>query len=238
MSFNIDLPNISAHTESGKIEQIRSYLFQLADQLKWALNSLESGSAKVLQTGSKTEEKSVTEEEAQATFNSIKSLIIRSADIVNVYSEEINKKLEGSYVANSDFGTYLELTEQLINTNSKGITSLFNTVQEIIPEIDNLESSLIDVESHIRAGILYDDGKGVPIYGIEVGQENTIDGKKVFNKYARYTSDRLSFYDKNDTEIAYISDYKLYITNAHITGTLTLGRFEIDTSDGVVIKWV
>ena len=238
MSFDIKLPNISATTDRGQLEQIRSYLYQLAEQLKWALNSIEVGGSNVLQQSQRSNGNKPSEAEAQATFNSIKSLIIRSSDIVNAYSEEIKKRLEGEYVAVSDFGTYVESTVQTITADSKNVESLFESMQKIISDIDNLEHSLIEVNARIRSGILETDDAGVHIYGIEVGQITDIDGVEVFNKYARFTSDRLSFYDKNDTEIAYISDYKLYITNAHITGTLTLGRFVIDTSDGLVIKWV
>ena len=238
MSFDIRFPNITAQTDSGKIEQIKSYLFQLADQLKWALNSIDSSDAKVLQQGSKANAVAVSEEEAQTTFNSVKSLIIKSADIVNAYYEKINEKLSGKYVAQSDLGTYTEQTTQEINKTSTYTEELYKNIQKIISNIDSLEHSLIEVNAHVRSGLLYKDGNGVPIYGLEIGQKNDIDGVEVFNKYARFISDKLSFYDKNDTEIAYISDYKLYITNAHITGTLTLGRFEFDTSDGLACKWV
>ena len=238
MSFDIKLPNISAATDRGQLEQIRSYLYQLAEQLKWALNSIEVGGTNVLQQNQKSNGNKPSDAEAQATFNSIKSLIIRSSDIVDVYTEEIKKRLEGEYVAMSDFGTYVESTVQTITEDSKSVESLFESLQKIISDIDNLEHSLIDVNAHIKSGLLYYDDAGVPIYGLEVGQITEIDGVETFNKYARFTSDRLSFYDKNDTEIAYISDYKLYITHAHITGTLTLGRFVIDASDGLVIKWV
>lgn len=238
MSIDIKLPNISATTESGKIEQIRSYLFQLADQLKWALNSLEGGGTAVLQTSNKSGGKEITEKEAQDTFNSIKSLIIRSADIVNAYMEETKERLLGNYVAQSDFGRYEEQTSQDITNNSKGIERAFNNIQKITSDLDGITTKLIEVNAHTRAGLLYYDGGGIPIYGFEVGQKNEIDGVEVFNKYARFTSDRLSFYDKNDTEVAYISDYKLYITNAQITGTLTLGRYELDTSNGIAFKWV
>ena len=238
MSFDIMLPNISAASDRGKIEQIHSYLYQFAEQLKWALNSIESGGGKGLQSGNKSSVKAVSEEEAQATFSSVKSLIIKSADIVNSYYDEINKRLVGQYVAQSDFGKFTEQTEQAITTNSKGTEALFSSVQHIITDIENLEHSLIEVNANIRVGLLYYDENSVPVHGVEVGQVNEIDGVEVFNKYARFTSDRLSFYDKNDTEVAYISDYKLYITNAEITGTLTLGRFVVDTSDGLVIKWV
>ena len=238
MSYDINVPKITAPTEAGKIEQIRSYLFQLAEQLKWALNSIESGGTKVLQKGNQSETKQVSDEEAQATFNSVKALIIKSADIVEAYYEEINQKFAGEYVAQSDFGTYVEETEQSIATNSTGIESLFASLQEIITEMTEVRRMLPKVNAHIRSGLLFYDDAGVPIYGLEIGQKNTIDGEEVFNKYARFTSDRLSFYDQNDTEVAYISDYKLYITNAQITGTLTLGRYELDTSNGLAFKWV
>lgn len=238
MSFDIMLPNISATTDRGKLEQIHSYLYQLAEQLKWALNSIEGGETKVIQQSSQSKSKDITDTEAEATFNSIKSLIIKSADIVNAYYEEVNEKFRGEYVAQSAFGTYSEHTEQSITTNSKEIDRAFTNIQKIASDVEGLAYSLIEVNANIRQGLLdYDDG-GIPIYGLEVGQRNTIDGVEVFNKYARFTSDRLSFYDKNDIEVAYISDYKLHITHAQITGTLTLGRFQVSTTDGLVIKWV
>ena len=238
MSFDIKLPNISATTDRDRILQIHSYLYQLVEQLNWALNSIETSGTNVIQQTGKTKAVEVSEDDAQANFNSVKSLIIKSADIVNTYYEEINKRLVGQYVAQSEFGTYVETTNQSITNNSQGVERMFNSIQEIITDIEGLENKLIEANAHIRSGRLYYDEKGAPVYGFEVGQINHIDGVEVFNKYARFTSDRLSFYDKNDTEVAYISDYKLYITNAHIAGTLTLGRFVCDTSDGLVIKWV
>lgn len=240
MGFDIIYPKISAATNEGKLEQIKSYLYQLADQLKFALSSIDN-ETHVLQQGgkdSKSGSSQVNKNDSEATFNSIKALIISSADVVNAYYEVINEKLSGSYVAKSDFGTYSEETEKNIESTSKATTELYKSIQKITSDIENLEHKLIDVNAHIRSGLLFYNADGVPIYGLEVGQKNTIDGVEVFNKYARFTSDRLSFYDQNDTEVAYISDYKLYITNAQITGTLTLGRYEINTSDGLAIKWV
>ena len=81
---------------------------------------------------------------------------------------------------------------------------------------------------------------GAPVYGLEIGQRTEIDGVETFNKYARFTSEKLSFYDSNDNEVAYISDKKLYITHVEITGSLSLGGFVqnvlVDLS--VVEKWV
>lgn len=45
MSINIRFPNITAKTEAGQIEQIKSYLYQLVQQLNWVLATLESGTS-------------------------------------------------------------------------------------------------------------------------------------------------------------------------------------------------
>ena len=73
---------------------------------------------------------------------------------------------------------------------------------------------------------------------MEVGQSNEVNGENVFDKFSRFTADRLSFYDRNDVEVAYVGDYKLYITNAEITGNLKLGGYLIDTTDGLAFKWI
>lgn len=105
MSFVLKLPNITAPSASGKIEQIRGYLYQLTEQLEWALNSIESS-------------KDISKSEAQATFNSIKSLIINSAEIVEAYSEKISKTLSGKYTyANKDFNELKHNTGYYIDSS-------------------------------------------------------------------------------------------------------------------------
>lgn len=243
MGFNITIPNISSTTDRGKLEQIRSYLYQLAEQLNWALNTLESNSGVVRQSNqssSKGAKGTEAEAESQASFNDVKSLIISSAEIINAYYDKINKKLSGMYVAQSDFGTYVEHTSQEITKTSTEVDNIFTSLQEIIGSVDILEHNLIEVNARIRSGLLDYDANGVPIYGLEIGQKNEIDGEEVFNKYARFTSDRLSFYDQNDAEVAYISDYKLYITHVQIRGSLQEGGYKdfVDSAGGIVTKWV
>ena len=101
-------------------------------------------------------------------------------------------------------------------------------------------NNLIEVNAHIRSGLLYTDDGGVPIYGVEVGQKNIIDGVEVFRKYARFTSDRLSFYDQNDKEVAYISDRKLYISDVEVISSIKRGGLKefILPSGDTVEKWV
>ena len=142
-------------------------------------------------------------------------------------------------MAQSDFGTYTEQATQTIQENSKAIDSFFENLQEIITQ-NALEHSKIDVSANIRSGQLDTDDNGVPVYGVEVGQRTKLDGVDVFDKFARFTSDRLSFFDQNDNEVAYISDRKLYITHVEVRESFKMGGF-VDTklSDGsIVTKWV
>jgi len=236
--MDLRLPNINATTEAGQLQQIRSYLYQFAEQLQWALNTIETGgslsggivtqSSGAISTGGQTE--------TEKNFNQIKSLIIKSADIVNAYYEQINARLKGQYVAQSDFGTFSEETLLALGASSTGISQLYENLQTISDTVDGLYDAQIETSAYIKSGLLYYADSGAPVYGLEIGQTHSIDGMDTFDKFARFTSDRLSFYDRNDTEVAYISDYKLFITNAEVTGSLTLGVYKIDTSNGLAFK--
>ena len=430
MAVDIRLPHITGLTEKEQLKQINTYLFQLAEQLQWALNNADTSSHTVI---IKEQPISVTpssagangrmvQDDALTTFAALKPLIIKSAEIVEAYYEEINKRLEGLYVAQSDFGTFVQQTSQAIEQTSTSTTQRFENMQVIITGLDgnlgslegdllnisteisytqrdienlnsnieeidsnvvslsgnvstldtslkvvegtvntldttlkavegnvtNLDSNLksvegnvtnldnnlktvegavggldtnlkavetdlndtkvgigsslesiseevgvidkdlqgvkagvekdigdltdevgkvdtkledaksalnsdlgklkdsldalnsliVEVNARIKSGLLYYDDNGIPVYGLEVGQMNTVNGVEVFNKFARFTAGRLSFYDNNGTEVAYISDYKIYITHAEVTGTLKLGGYLVDTSNGVTFKWV
>lgn len=240
MNLLIQTPNITATTAQGQAEQIRRYLYQLTEQLNVALSNIATEQAAVTARVEAPKSAAEAEQEAQTTFNEIKALIIKSADIVNAYYEKINAKLAGEYVAQSDFGTFVERTEQDIQANSTAIEQFYTNLQSIITDIESVEHSLIEVNAHIKTGLLYYDESGTPVYGLEIGQRNEIDGEEVFDKYARFTSEKLSFYDANGIEVAYISDRKLYITHIEVTGSFSQGGF-VDTvlSDGsVVTKWV
>ena len=351
MAFDFRYPTITGATEKEQLQQLKTYIHQLVDELKWALNSADSaqGNYVVIKQKQVNANSGIStigmdeldDDSVQAHFNEIKPLIIKSADIVNAYYEVINKRLESLYLAQSDFGTFAEKTTQDIEATSKDITQVFGNVQTIAQDvstivkdvtaldtnfntmdgivknidvalesvetdlqdtkvgidsavklindevgvidsdlqgvkagvesnikdlsdevlkvdskledaksaidsdIDKLKKSLdilneiiVDVNAHIKSGIIDHDKNGIPIYGLEIGQKNTINGVEVFNKYARFSAGKLSFFDNNGIEVAYISDYKLYITHAEVTGTLKLGGYIIDTSKGVTFKWV
>ena len=433
---NLRLPDISG-TDKEQLAKIRSYLYQLIPQLNFALNSMGESKAEQPIATSRLPDNTINDANAQATatFNDIKALIIKSADIVNAYYDVINERLDGVYVAESDFGTFAEQTSQQIQANSTETTQRFENIQIIITEqgseissvsdevasvkgnlqtigedisyaqrdilavsadienlggnvseiennvsvldedlqnaktelsenignakeeltgeinsakeeltgeinsakeeltnmvddvdgdlqetktatneriddtngsvaglgvglqdanskiadvdedlqntkevindsiqgvqasltdantlledakaqlqgsIDDLEvfitglqQAIIGVTAYLKSGLLYYTDAGIPVYGLEIGQsvKDEVAGEEVFNKYARFTSEKLSFYDQNGSEVAYISDKKLYIRIAEITVAFKIGGLiDLVMANGdVVTKWV
>lgn len=232
--FGIDLPRVEP------VVQLHSYLHQLVDELNVALDTMEADTKRTQAIVKTAAGGTEDPQKAQSTFNSIKALIIKSADIVNAYYEVIDKRLSGEYVALSDFGKYTQKTEQQISGNAEYIEQLFENFQEILTDIENVEHALVEVSAHIRSGVLYYDDSGIPVYGLEIGQKSEVDGVEVFNKYARFTADRLAFFDSNGVEVAYISDKKLFITHVEVTGSYTISGFvdKVLGDGSVVTRWV
>ena len=238
--MNIRFPNITGRTEMEQLVQVKSYLHQLADQLNFAMTEVENKvSASAVPTKkTKTEQ----EVEAQETFTSIKSLIIKSADIVEAYSEAIEMQLSGKYVAVSDYGTFTQETNAKISANSENIEANFNKLQKVLTSVESIK----ETEGYIKAGVV-DEVNGDPMYGLEIGQTTTqtTDGGKedVFKAFARFTSDRLTFFDSYGNQAAWISQNTFNTPNLIIDGlggTFKIGHLkDIVRSDGsIVTKYV
>ena len=149
------------------------------------------------------------------------------------------KNFNSTYFAESDFGTYLKETQNQIEYTSERVTENFTKVETITGTLGDLEADVRITNTYIKRGEL-DDG----VYGLEIG-ETTEDG--VFRKYARFTSEKLSFHDINDNEVAYIGagtadkdDTKcLYITGkAVLEGDVKVGGYKMDTTDGLAFVWL
>ena len=94
---------------------------------------------------------------------------------------------------------------------------------------------------YIRTGIVAWDGE-VPVYGVAVGQDLTtheVDGETVVDQRqfrSTFTANRLSFW-QDETEVAYISNNKLYIRSAEVLDGLRLGPWQITASGGLTVQW-
>ena len=109
MSMNIRFPNITGATEAEQLVQIKSYLYQLVEQLNWMLPTIEMGAG---QSGTSKTGSAFGDISAE-TFYELKSLLIKSSDTLNAYYDKINAKLEGQYVSQDAFGGYKQEIVQL-----------------------------------------------------------------------------------------------------------------------------
>ena len=228
MSFEFQLPNFQVETRSER--NMYSYLYQTVQQLNWAMKHIsDNGGVGYSFTAPIIRNTDVNQKDENLC--ELKDLIIKSADVISAVTATVGKRLQGNYVAKSEFGTYQENTALTLEASDKRIDQNYENIQLI-------NTQMMETSAYIRTGLLGEDADGMSVYGLEIGQTNERNGQTVFRRFARFSSSRLSFFDQNDTEIAYISDYKLYITNAHVTGSLTLGGYEIDTADGLAFRWI
>ncbi len=147
-----------------------------------------------------------------------------SARVENLYvtkevSAELENRVNAQIIASAD-----NITEQF----SESVTKVSSDLTSLGGEVSELVSSL---DVYIRRGEL---GEGV--YGIEIGRSDS-------NIKARFTNDKLSFY-QGVTEVAYVSGSALYITNAEILDYLKIGNsndgyFLFDTTrNGLEVRWI
>lgn len=233
MAFDIRLPVINAPTERGQLEQMRSYLYQFAEQLKYAVDIID-GNTMTMSSQMKSvvgAVESPTDEQKQKQFANLKNLIISSADIVNAYTEKITYELEGNYEALSpDFGRYWEETRRTVEETAKNQTDYYDILQ-------NVNEWTQRTKGYIRSGELGEDENGKPILGIEVGVFTANeDGTEENQGFSRFTSNRTVFYNGMNQVMAVLSGQELIIENIVCKGVFYIGNFMIDTLHGFSIR--
>ena len=217
-AVEIRLPELSGGTEAEQLHRIQNYLYSLAQQLQFAFDTVTREQTENARESAAAEKK----KEQTVNFAPIKALILKSAQLTEHFQEAVEERLTGLYVAQSQFGTYRQETEQRITANSQSIQQKFTDLQRLESTVEQLQSQVIQVSATIRTGLLAEEADGSSIYGVEIGQQEWEDGVLRFRKYARLTAGKLSFYDSNDVEVAYISDRRMYVTAATVA-QLTAG---------------
>lgn len=257
-------PNINAPTTEGQLKQLKTYLYQLTNQLNYAVKSAESKdneerykvtiSGKSNGSGANSSDIS-DDNNARSTFNDLKDMIIKSADIVNAYYDVISKRLEGEYTAlartEEGYDAFVEDTKQFREMTPVSNTDYFNSVQSIykvlgheiekdengnpiIPE-DAILTGIRTDKFYIKTGWV-DEVDGKKIGGIELGQVSD-DGTNTDAAFAQFTTEALVFKDSNGKAVATLSYDLLDITNAKIGGYLALNNYMLDNSDGIAFLW-
>ena len=219
-----------------------SYLFQMAQQLNVALGQLESGGTAAPSGGT-----AAPAAEREQQYQTLKSMIVKTADTVQRRMDQLSAKLTGEYVAASEFGTYVERLNAYLEANPEALTQYYSFFADLQASTETVSAAFeqyrLETEGYIRTGIVYYDG-AVPVYGVAVGQDLTcreIDGQRVVeqsNFRAVFTASRLSFW-QDATEVAYVSNNRLYITNITVLGGIDVGQWSMEAAEGgLAFRWI
>jgi uncharacterized protein YukE len=236
-----------------QLEKQYAYLFQMAQQLNVALSQLD-GEMRTIETSVPTaQDKAKQAQDNKAQVQNLRSLIVKSADEVNAALDTVRQTMSGNYVAQSDFGTYVQKLNATIEGNAAAITQYYSFYGDLKSNTDSVSSAFenyrTQTEGYIRTGIVEYQEDGTPVYGVAVGQglstkDVTLTDGTVATEIERkqfrsvFTAQKLSFY-QDEREVAYLSNQRLYITDAQITGRLYLGEnWELAHDNGLTLKWI
>ncbi len=234
------LPGYPSGSPQQALVQQYSYLYQMAQQLNLLLGNMKQD---VTVVEHKT---TAVNQTTKQQYDTLKSLVIKTADIVRKEMDSISTELKGSYVAVSDFGSYMEQLNAYVEANPEAITQYYSFASDLRANTDAVDVAFQDyktsTQGYIRTGAVYFEDE-VPIYGVAVGQNLTtteVDGVEVVEQNdfrATFTAQKLSFW-QDKTEIAYVSNNRLYITNITVLDSVDLGQWRISTDNGLAFQWI
>lgn len=218
-----------------------TYLCAMAQQLNLAEEQLRETLPAAVSRGLDLAKRT----DLQDQYQNLKALVVKSADTVRAEMDRLAAELTGSYLAKSDFGSYVEQLSLYLEANPDAITQYYKFAADLRGDLDRVDADFetwrTETGGYIRTGIVAWDGD-TPVYGVAVGQDLTtheVDGETAVDQRqfrSTFTANRLSFW-QDETEVAYISDNRLYIRAAEVLDSLSLGSWQISTAGGLAVQW-
>ncbi len=229
--IELRLPNVTGTTPEEQIAELKRYLYSTVNQLNWALQTLEEGTDSNTKITKQIVEKQKSPDKAQDNFNEIKGLIIKSAEIVEAFSEEASKRFSSEYVAKSEIGTYVANETADIRANAEGLRVDIDKTEAIAAEIQNIQK---EMKGYVKIGDIGNGEIGVEIMnGEEEGEKRRV--------FARYTAKGTVLTNESGQDAVVIAASKTKLTGGvTIEGNnsfLTIGKYSLDPKNGLGLYW-
>ena len=264
--FNFNLPNLQDVNNVGESQKVKSYLYQLTEQLRYVLNNIDvdNFSADIR----KQYENAVTTAESLAkledfvdnklnktdgSINTITQTIIENEEMLQDNLESLTNTLKAqadsietintSKLEKND-ETLMSVYEQVDTLTADTATLTANTKSQWLQTASQMLAifnTKYDVESYDEETMFEKQKEFAASFqtyirfsdeGIEIGKKSSVDDEvndetKTYI-VARLSNNKLAFVQPGSTpaldyEVAYISDKKLFITEAQILNRLVIG---------------
>lgn len=249
--FVFDLPPSASGSAEQQLVEVRNYLFRMVRQLNTAAS--ETTSAAVVSSSrngvvmGSSGSSSATQEAIQQQVTPLRELILKTANNVKAYADEINTKLESNYIAESDFGKYKqEVSREIIERAENTVDNYFKTSDVYT----TLKKEVTNIQGQIQRGFIEVDGE--PKFGIAISNnlsvtsEERTEDDKVYKKisdnqsFGLYTAEGWMFF-LDGVRVGWFSsaDGLLHVSDLTIENEFIMGSWKMAASaNGWGIKYV
>jgi len=216
-------PPVLTGSAENQLRQLYGHLFKMSEQLNQALmnitiEQMAPAAQEAIRTGGEAAQQNQNERET------LKSMIVKTAEVIRSEMTEIRTVLEGHYEAISEqFGTYKEDIQQELSATASGINQVYTLVETVQGTEEETASVLRKLNANIFSGIL-DPVTGEVGIAIGYNVTNNDGSLNQTNKMATFTADRLTFF-LNNVAAAYFSNSIFHIADGEIMNSLKMGSY-------------
>ena len=152
-----ELPPILTGSEQEQLRSLRDYLVRLARSLE-----REGSAAAPLRTQPSAALPAGSEGSAAAAregAESLRALIVKTAHTVERHVETVSRELHEDYLALSDFGSYQESVESVIEATARGVVESYDfqsALSALSERCGGAESAVTAIRGQIRRGLITD----------------------------------------------------------------------------------
>ena len=245
------IPEIPPQLQGSPEQQLiamRDYLVRLAQSLEQVGGSDVAVSAAKAASSTAKAAQEQTAQQVRSTVNSLKALIIKTADEITEYTDMRVDNFESLYVAKSDYGNYYNQIETQVAQTARDTVETYHYTEAI----GELNAYLTDLNGQIRRGVIEDPETHEVHLGIAIseqlsftGQTQTEGGLTYYElapgqTLGLYTSTGWQFWI-NGVRRGWFSseDSMLHVSNIVVENRLQLGNdWEIVSTGGFGLRYI
>lgn len=183
-------------------------------ETKDTLTGIQMNNDKVIkEVGIVIKDYEVNQELVNQQLDEIRQEVNNNTSLIEQTDTQIRLDVASEYVSTGTFDEFRETTETQFTVQADGIEAKFS---EMVLMVENVEgetqAQFRELASYIRG---YQNEEGQPV--LELGSVTS-------DIILRQTNDRIQFV-QNGSEVAYVSNNTLYITDGHFLNSLRVGQF-------------